>query len=660
MEAAIRPGMRHWLAAFGCAVAALLVFSPAARAGVDDQCPAIADKPDAVPHVNYTGVQHLTYCYGPIPISRGQNIIRFQPAIDDGQKLWPQQDGYITRFDPELTYEDGTVPPVDVLHLHHAVWAVNNGPQFAVGEEKTIQQLPEGFGWPSHPDDTWILNDMLHDLVAQPARVYIVWRIDFVPDSSPAAESIKPVRTKWLDVAGNPSIYPVFDALRSDGHNGTYTFPDQAPAADLHPCGSTGRAKGSHGCLGAAQSWTPGQDKTLIATAGHLHPGGLDMQLRDTRNGETNTLFTSDAHYYEPAGAVSWDVAMGGTPPDWKVEVQAGDRVSVHATYDARRADWYEVMGIMPVAVYDGTLADSQDAQDPACPDGSNPPGCIPQKGVLTHSHLSENDNHGGSPTGAPDPFSLPSAPAPNNTIGIQSFAYAGVPNAGPSVPTIEPGQTLTFRNYDAVPDVNAFHTITACKEPCTASTGIAYPVANGPVTFDSGELGFNGNKGGVLGEPAADRDSWQTPQDLPSGTYTYFCRIHPFMRGAFRVEPQSGPRQTLRAKKNQKLGTAAVSETVDKAATVRLRARVKGAKKSTGASRASHVLSQALDAKRSTISLDPRVRTKIKLRFSKAARKRLRAALAQGEPRKIMVTATATDRFGKTSTAKTSFRLIG
>jgi plastocyanin len=501
---------------------------------------------------------------------------------------------------------------------------------------------------------------MLHDLVARPAKVYVVWRIDFVPESSPAAASIKPVHTKWLDVAGNPSIYPVFDALRSDGHNGTYTFPDQAPAADLHPCGGTGRAKGSHGCLGAAQSWTPNDPVTLIATAGHLHPGGLNMQLRDTRAGETNTLFTSDAHYYEPAGEVSWDVAMGGTTPEWKVQVEPGDKVSVHATYDTRRADWYEVMGIMPVAVYDGTLAGSQDAQDPACPDGSNPPGCIPQKQVLTHSHLAENDNHGGSPTGAPDPFSLPSAPAPNNTIGIQQFAYRGDPSAGPSVPTIEPGQTLTFRNYDAVPDVNAFHTITACKEPCTGTTGIAYPIANGPVTFDSGELGFNGNKGGIPVEPAADRDSWQTPQDLPTGTYTYFCRIHPFMRGAFRVEPQSGPRQTLSARKKQKLAAAAVSETVDKAATVQLQARVKGAKKSAGASGASHVLSQALDAKRSTMSLNPRVRTKIKLRFSKAARKRLRAALTQGGPQKIVVTATATDRFGKTSTAKASFRLIG
>ena len=63
-------------------------------------------------------------------------------------------------------------------------------------------------------------------------------------------------------------------------------------------------------------------------------------------------------------------------------------------------------------------------------------------------------------------------------------------------MPTIQPGQTLTFHNSDAIPSVNAFHTITACKDPCNGTTGIAYPIANGPVTFDSGELGYNGNGG--------------------------------------------------------------------------------------------------------------------------------------------------------------------
>src|SRR5262245_15505900 len=201
----ISSSVRNLTVALCCLLAAVLVIAPAARAGVDGQCPAIADKPNDVDHVDYTDVQHLTYCFGPITIKPGQNVIRYRNAIDgNATKLWPQQNGYITRFDPEFIFADGTVPAVDVLHLHHAVWVVDGNPQFAVGEEKTIQQLPTGFGWRSHPGDSWLLNDMLHDLVAKPAQVYVVWRIDFVPDSSPDAASIKPVQTKWLDVAGNP------------------------------------------------------------------------------------------------------------------------------------------------------------------------------------------------------------------------------------------------------------------------------------------------------------------------------------------------------------------------------------------------------------------------------------------------------------------------
>ena len=49
-------------------------------------------------------------------------------------------------------------------------------------------------------------------------------------------------------------------------------------------------------------------------------------------------------------------------------------------------------------------------------------------------------------------------------------------------------------------------------------------------MVFDSGELGD-------AGPPTAGRVTWETPGDLDDGTYTYFCRIHPFMRGAFRVE---------------------------------------------------------------------------------------------------------------------------
>ena len=223
-------------------------------------------------------------------------------------------------------------------------------------------------------------------------------------------------------------------------------------------------------------------------------------------------------------------------------------------------------------------------------------------------------------------------------------------------MPTIQPGQSLNFQNNDAVPAINAFHTITACKDPCTGRTGIAYPIANGPVTFDSGELGTNGNQGSVNGAPASGVTAWKTPADLPAGTYTYFCRIHPFMRGSFRVEKQPNPVQKLQARKTQSLRSAAVTVKVDKAATVKLGAKVKGA--GAGSSKASRVLSEALDAKRSTASVQAGVSKKIRLRFTKAALKKIRAA--SNRRWKVVVTGTATDGYGNTATAKAHFRLVG
>ena len=101
--------------------------------------------------------------------------------------------------------------------------------------------------------------------------------------------------------------------------------------------------------------------------------------------------------------------------------------------------------------------------------------------------------------------------------------------------PLVRRGRSLTFVNRDA--QATIFHTITALpRRPATATTGIAYPLANGKVDFDSGKLGF-----GPAGfTAAANRATWKTPNGLKAGTYTYFCRVHPFMRGAFRVKPKT------------------------------------------------------------------------------------------------------------------------
>jgi len=455
---------------------------------------------------NYDGTQRLHYEYGPITITPGQNSIEFAPT-----KLKPDVPGYITRFKPDLIYADGTgrVPRVDVVHLHHGVWIINGDPVFAAGEEKSIINAPRGFGFAYRPRDNWYINSMLHNLTPTPTKVFITYDIDFVPADAAGAAEIRPAKLKWLSLAG-VNAYPVFDVHRGWGKGGRYTFPDDATGAE--------RAKIRDGA-----SWTPPTDVTLLQTNGHVHPGGLWTDMNVTRGAQTKQIFRSEAVYFEPAGAVSWDVAMAATPPSWRVGVKAGDTVSISATYDSARASWYEVMGIMPVLYADGTTADAKDAMS----------GQVETRGQITHGPLAENQNKGGKAADLPDPSRLQSGVL-GGTIPIKNFIYgrgdlrltgrAGRP------PSVRPGGTLTFDN--TLDNQRAiYHTITGCKLPCNRSTGVAYPLADGPV-FDSGELGT-----GPAGATAASgKLQWKTPKNLKPGTYAYFCRVHPFMRGAFRV----------------------------------------------------------------------------------------------------------------------------
>jgi plastocyanin len=460
------------------------------------------------------GAQRLHYRYGPITIQPGQNAIQYAGR----QVPKPTEDGWIVRIAPNIRRIDGSVPPVDVLHLHHGVWlnqsrrdaTIPAFPErfFAAGEEKTTMELPPGFGYPYRATDDWVITYMIHDLFPTPDQIYIAYDIDFIPATAKAAKTLRPARPIWLDVQ-NGSVYPVFDALKGSGHNGAFTYPDDAvnPYAGGPPL----------------NQWTVDKDGILIATAGHLHPGGLHDDLSMVRAGSTAHLFQSDAHYFEPAGAVSWDVAMTATPPTWRVAVHQGDTLRVSATYDTRNASWYESMGIMVVWMADGT-------------DGADP---FQQKvdvaGVLTHGHLPENDNHGGAPGKLADPRTFASGGAAS-AINIRDFTYGlGDYSDGPAtVPTVQQGQRLTFDNLDAPTGPGIWHSITACQAPCNGSTGIAFPVANADWQFDSGQLGN-------VGPPTSGHVTWSTPPNLPPGVYTYFCRIHPFMRGAFRVVTATG-----------------------------------------------------------------------------------------------------------------------
>ena len=265
---------------------------------------------------------------------------------------------------------------------------------------------------------------------------------------------------------------------------------------------------------------------------------------------------------------MSWDVAMSGDGPGLARRVKQGDILSTSATYDTSKASWYEVMGIMVVGITDG-------------PDGGVDPftGHVDQTDYLTHGRLPENiePRRRQSESGLHNPIRLRQGPFTSKGHDPQLPLHAGRPVAAAAAGAAAvgaPGALLTFVNEDN-PLTVRFHTITACKAPCTGSGGIRYPLAGAGPCSTPAQLGYgptisthrrstptgtrdavdtrgrrprakanaqrrrpDGPRQSLIGR-VHRHDDVEDAEEPDAGTYTYFCRIHPFMRGAFRVVPK-------------------------------------------------------------------------------------------------------------------------
>ena len=232
--------------------------------------------------------------------------------------------------------------------------------------------------------------------------------------------------------------------------------------------------------------------------------------------------------------------------------MKPGDVLRVNATYDTTYQATYENMGIA-VGLFvpnkpDGTpqapgvdpFTTLKDTSDGCQSNGikANPPRLC-DKGIPTHGHYKENANHGG-PAGTWNAGT--GAPAGGN-VTIADFLYepgdlSTISMTG--VPTVPLGSNLSFNNLDGH---SIYHTATSCAFPCLGQTGAAFPLSDGktsqgrPLDFDSSELGI----GPPYIGPAKNELTWNLPVTeqegyKPGEIVTYFCRIHPSMRGAFEV----------------------------------------------------------------------------------------------------------------------------
>ena len=170
-----------------------------------------------------------------------------------------------------------------------------------------------------------------------------------------------------MDVEGGKP-YPVFDALRGSGTERHVHLP--RPGAER--LRATGRMR---------NRWVADRDATLVTTAGHLHPGGLYTDLFLTRGGVTKRLFRSRADYFEPAGAVSWDVVDERDRPELEGRDQEGRR----ALHDRDLRHHHAPPGTRSWASWSSASRRRADG-------GVDPfTGDVDQTDYLTHGRLPEN-----------------------------------------------------------------------------------------------------------------------------------------------------------------------------------------------------------------------------------------------------------------------------
>ncbi len=487
------------------------------------------------------GAQRLTYRIGPFNVIPGQNEISNEII-----RQKPQVDGWITRIRPDLVYTSGRVPGVDVIHLHHGVWANLSRPNattpglpelfVAAGEEKTIMSFPKGYGYQYRASDTWLLNHMIHNLTPVPTQVYMVYEIDFIPRTSPRARGIRPVTPIWMDVQKG-SAYPVFDVQKGSGRGGRYTYPDDEPNA--------------YGGREARNEWVSDRDGVLVATGGPpasgrpVHrplrqapraraSGGRPAPARTRRAARRRCRAerAARARLQRPPVPLEGQVlraggsgVLGRGDDRHAARLEGQDPQGRHAL-DERHLQ-HQAGGLVGVDGDHGRLhGRGRPGQEPV-PAARELPRPAHPRAPARERQPRRPAHRPARPAQAARRRHVPRVRSTSSTSSTRS-ATSACPARAACRRWCSRGTALTFRNVDNGRKI--YHSLTSCKAPCNRSTGIAYPIADGTVQFESNTLGS-------AVPPATGALEWKTPAELDPGTYTYFCRIHPFMRGAFRVK---------------------------------------------------------------------------------------------------------------------------
>ena len=490
----------------------------------------------------------LKYWYGPYVAPPGWDANRIDLNI-------PIPQGMVLSIEPGLRMADNMEEPShQVAHIHHAHWFTlhpgsetdnyfggNADWMFGNGDEETRADFqersaaePNGPVYGSEIDATepGPVIYMLHNKTASAFVAYIALDITFIHGSPEQLQAADPQGREHHDITG-VLFGRTFDVPRDPtSKDGTFEQPEDDKRGYIE--------------------WTSPVDGTLIGTGSHVHPGGLrvitenygpeENPCPDVGNGYGGTVLLKSDVIYHNGVKYSEDYQTEVTRPSFRAPIHEGDRIRIAGIYANKKTAWYTAM------THAGFYID--EAQTPQ---GRCDPYFVgkdakllkrkPKKGKKRvrvfdgvpnrpWSHHS-TDSVCGKKYGAPPcvkPEKEYSPGIATNDVQIVNFQYrpGDLALSGPEgqPAQVKQGTSLTFTNVDQAANIR--HSVTTCKWPCNGTYVANYPHGDG--VWDSDTLGFDPIDGGNP-NPVA-----KTPAGMPLGKYSYFCRIHPWMRGAFEV----------------------------------------------------------------------------------------------------------------------------
>jgi plastocyanin len=311
----------------------------------------------------------------------------------------PSVDGYVVGMNAEVVDAAGRVQDRDKVMLHHIVFAKVGVPDytcgglterfFAEGEERLALSLPRGYGYANKGTDRWGLLYMLMNHRPQRLNGFIRYTVRYV-----TGEKLTPVKPVWLDVRNcTGGIDPVFDVPGGGKRFSTFT-----KTADF----------------------TMPQGGRLISGGGHLHGGGVRLELRNASCG--SVPFTSRPTWggprpnpllHEPG-----PTKMSAFRSTVGIPVAKGQTLRLAAVYD-NQASHTRAMGIMLLFLAPGAVK--------GC--GSTP--------------ALEIDL--GKPS-APPLFSMPLPRAPEGPVSTAKSTIVGDFRYGAERVSLRRGTTFTWR----------------------------------------------------------------------------------------------------------------------------------------------------------------------------------------------------------------------